>query len=97
MRNGGSRLLVSGRALLAGVLVAATVALGPALAQEPPGVAAATASPQGQAGDKPVREYNDEAGRLCRVYARAVVIGGERQPALAVVCRETNGRWVLSR
>ncbi len=97
MRNGGWRLLVSGRASLACVLVAATVTLGPALAQESPGGAAATASPAGQAGDKPVREFNDDAGRLCRVYARAVVIGGERQPALAVVCREANGRWVLSR
>jgi surface antigen len=90
--------VASHRAWLAGVFVAATMAVGQAApGQEVPGGAVAAAPlPEGQGGDKPVREFNDAAGRLCRVYARAVVIGGERQPAFAVVCREANGRWVLS-
>ena len=46
---------------------------------------------------QPVREYRDAAGRLCRVYARHIVIDGEPRTALATVCRDANGRWVLSR
>ncbi|HUC65547.1 MAG TPA: hypothetical protein VMA53_08980 [Stellaceae bacterium] len=45
----------------------------------------------------PVREYTDGDGRLCRVYARQVVIEGAPQTAYATVCREADGRWVLSR
>jgi hypothetical protein len=45
----------------------------------------------------PLRSYTDKEGRLCRVYERRVVINGEPTPALATVCREPNGRWVLSR
>lgn len=45
----------------------------------------------------PVREFNDAQGRVCRVYARQVIIAGEAQTALATVCRDANGRWVLSR
>jgi surface antigen len=45
----------------------------------------------------PVREYTDGDGRLCRVYARQVVIEGAAQTAYATVCREADGRWVLSR
>ena len=45
----------------------------------------------------PLRSYTDEAGRACRVYERRVLINGEPQRALATVCREPNGRWVLSR
>jgi surface antigen len=94
MRDGGWLLLVSG--WLAAALLAAAAA---APAQESPGSAVAAAPAPGapRSDDQPVREFNDAAGRLCRVYERAVVIGGERQPAFAVVCREANGRWVLSR
>ena len=46
---------------------------------------------------RPVRVYTDEQGRTCRTYARQVVIEGEARSALATVCREANGRWVLSR
>jgi hypothetical protein len=53
---------------------------------------AAEASPP-----SPVREYTDGQGRLCRVYARQVVIEGVAQTAYATVCREADGRWVLSR
>jgi hypothetical protein len=45
----------------------------------------------------PVREYTDGDGRLCRVYERLVVIEGAPQTAYATVCREADGRWVLSR
>jgi surface antigen len=44
-----------------------------------------------------VREYTDGDGRLCRVYERLVVIEGAPQTAYATVCREADGRWVLSR
>ncbi len=44
-----------------------------------------------------VREYTDGQGRLCRVYRREIVIEGARRTALATVCREPDGRWVLSR
>jgi hypothetical protein len=46
---------------------------------------------------RPVRVFTDEQGRTCRTYARQVVIEGEPRSALATVCREPNGRWVLSR
>ncbi|HEX7968033.1 MAG TPA: hypothetical protein VF502_07425 [Stellaceae bacterium] len=45
----------------------------------------------------PVRAFTDERGRSCRVYARAVIIDGEPRTAFATVCRESSGRWVLSR
>ncbi len=54
----------------------------------------ATAAPS---PTSPVREYTDGDGRLCRVYARQVVIEGAAQTAYATVCREADGRWVLSR
>ena len=44
-----------------------------------------------------VREYTDNQGRLCRVYRREIVIEGVRRTAVATVCREPDGRWVLSR
>lgn len=95
------RFPASGQGWLAGVLammVVAAAAAAAAPAQEPPDPGRATAVPDpAQSGEKPVREFNDASGRLCRVYERAVVIGGVKQPAVAVVCRESNGRWVLSR
>jgi hypothetical protein len=45
----------------------------------------------------PLQSYTDQGGRSCRVYERRVVIDGEPATALATVCREPNGRWVLSR
>jgi hypothetical protein len=53
--------------------------------------------PDAGAEGSPLREFNDVDGRLCRVYARRVVIDGTSQPAFATVCRTANGRWVLSR
>jgi len=46
---------------------------------------------------RPVRVFTDDQGRTCRTYARQVIIEGEPRSALATVCRESNGRWVLSR
>jgi surface antigen len=101
MRDGRWRHPMSGRAWLAGafvVVILMTAATRAAHTQDPSdGGHPATMPDPGQSGEKPVREFNDAAGRLCRVYERAVVIGGEKQSALAVVCREANGRWVLSR
>lgn len=45
----------------------------------------------------PIREFTDGQGRACRLYARKVVVEGNSTTAYAVVCREPNGRWVLSR
>ena len=83
-------------ALVVGVLVAC---LPGAVAQEPPDGTAAALPPEPEArGERlPVREFVDAEGRLCRLYTRAVVIDGRQQPAIAVVCREANGRWVMSR
>jgi hypothetical protein len=46
---------------------------------------------------QPLRSYADEEGRTCRVYERRVVIDGGPATALATVCRDASGRWVLSR
>jgi hypothetical protein len=46
---------------------------------------------------QPLRSYTDEEGRTCRVYERRVVIDGGPATALATVCRDASGRWVLSR
>lgn len=101
MRGRRGQLPVFGRGRLAGALAALAVAamVGRAApAQESSGGDLAAAPPGAQQrGDKPVREFTDAAGRLCRVYARDVVIEGQSRPAVAVVCREPNGRWVLSR
>jgi hypothetical protein len=100
MQHENWRRPAPGRALLlaALALMSLVVAARDAGAQ---GVAAtdlAAVAPEGEGGGgKPVREFTDDRGRLCRVYQRDVVIGGEKQPAVAVVCREANGRWVLSR
>ncbi len=51
----------------------------------------------GSTARAPIRVFTDERGRSCRVYARPVVIDGEARTAYATVCREPNGRWVLSR
>jgi hypothetical protein len=56
-----------------------------------------TGEPQPLPGAKPVREFIDPEGRTCRVYAREIMIAGAKQSAFATVCREANGRWVLSR
>lgn len=46
---------------------------------------------------EPTQVFTDEQGRTCRTYTREVVIAGEPRAAVATVCREPNGRWVLSR
>lgn len=66
-------------------------------AAEPEAGATTPASPSPAAAPPPVREYTDGDGRLCRVYERQVVIEGAPQTAYATVCREPDGRWVLSR
>jgi hypothetical protein len=68
------------------------------------GVAASPASsagagappPTGQDRPQPVREYTDATGRLCRVYAREIVIDGATQTAYETLCRDADGRWVLA-
>jgi hypothetical protein len=78
------------------VLVVASQLVGPAAAAERQGLVAGDNDHTGDEA-QPVREYRDAAGRLCRVYERRIVIGGEARVALATVCRDANGRWVLSR
>jgi hypothetical protein len=91
---------MGGRGILSAMLLAASavVAAAPAPAQ---GQAAATAAavppPEARAEPTPQREFQDAAGRLCRAYERTVTIDGRKQQAVAVVCREANGRWVMSR
>ncbi len=51
----------------------------------------------GKREPEPKRSYTDEQGRACRDYERSVVIDGETRTALATVCRDPTGRWVLSR
>jgi surface antigen len=65
----------------------------------PAALAAGADAPPATAQDRPqpVREYTDANGRLCRVYAREIVIDGTKQQAYATVCRDANGRWVLAR
>jgi hypothetical protein len=46
---------------------------------------------------QPVRQYVDAKGRLCRVYARQIVIDGATQTAYATLCRDPDGRWVIAR
>lgn len=58
---------------------------------------APTADPGGSTRPAPIREFADAQGRACRVYERRIVIAGEVETAYATVCREPNGRWVLSR
>ena len=53
--------------------------------------------PEAGSGPLPLRSYIDEEGRNCRVYERRVVIDGGPATALATVCRDPSGRWVLSR
>jgi len=87
--------------------VGLVTALGAAVAAAAPGArgqdtspapaTAALAEPGLLGGRAPLREFVDVQGRPCRVYERAVIIDGRRQPAVAIVCREPNGRWVMSR
>ena len=96
-RGGRSRSgAVRRRRWLAGLAVLGS--LHAALAAEPePGSVAPSPPSSAPAPATPVREYTDGDGRLCRVYARQVVIEGVAQTAYATVCREADGRWVLSR
>ena len=92
---------MGGAGSLSAVLVAAAMALAaaPAAAQGGPAeaTAAAVPPPEARAEPTPQREFQDAAGRLCRAYERTVTIDGRKQQAVAVVCREANGRWVMSR
>jgi hypothetical protein len=53
--------------------------------------------PAGSGAPEPVRVFTDARGRSCRVYERRVMIDGAPSTALATICREPSGRWVLSR
>jgi len=93
------RLPAPWRMCFAGALAVAA-ATGPvAVAQEEPArpVAATPQQSEARSEPRPLREFSDAEGRPCRVYAREVTIDGRVQPALAIVCREASGRWVLSR
>ncbi|HWI25515.1 MAG TPA: hypothetical protein VN668_01010 [Stellaceae bacterium] len=59
--------------------------------------AAGTDPSQTSGPPQPLREYTDSSGRLCRVYLRKIVIDGKAETAYATVCRDADGRWVLSR
>lgn len=77
----------------------ARAADGPPPVAEPPERRAGTeAARQSDAREPlPLREFTDPKGRTCRVYAQRIIIEGGEQTVLATVCREANGRWVLSR
>ena len=64
-----------------------------------PGSLAGRVSPpsSGSSTPEPVRVFTDARGRTCRVYERSVMIEGAPSTALATICREPSGRWVLSR
>ena len=53
--------------------------------------------PVGLSTPEPLRVFTDARGRTCRVYERRVMIEGAPSTALATICREPSGRWVLSR
>jgi hypothetical protein len=53
--------------------------------------------PAGSSTPEPLRVFTDARGRTCRVYERRVMIEGAPSTALATICREPSGRWVLSR
>jgi len=53
--------------------------------------------PAGSSTPEPIRVFTDARGRTCRVYERRVLIEGAPSTALATICREPSGRWVLSR
>src|SRR5713226_8867574 len=53
--------------------------------------------PVGLSTPEPLRAFTDARGRTCRVYERRVMIEGAPSTALATICREPSGRWVLSR
>lgn len=61
------------------------------------GLPPAALLPSGKSEPIPVQAFTDRQGRSCRVYARTVIIDGVSETALATVCREPNGRWVISR
>lgn len=83
---------------LTGALLPSMGALGRAQDQAPEGREEdLPPRPEQAAPPAPLRSYTDQQGRMCRVYQRRVIINGEAQTALATVCREANGRWVLSR
>jgi surface antigen len=99
----GRHRRMRGIAAAALMLIAATA--GGWAAEPGPGSAAAADPPttdsvgraEGTGEPAPVRSFTDPQGRACRVYTRTVLIDGEPRTALATVCREPNGRWVLSR
>jgi hypothetical protein len=63
-----------------------------------PGSLAGQAPPTpGSGAPEPLRVFTDARGRACRVYERRVMIEGTPSTALATICLEPSGRWVLSR
>lgn len=94
LSRGGSRAVRRCGAVAAGLLLFAL--LGTARGAELD-TGTAPSPPADLASQSPLREYTDAQGRLCRVYAQQVVIEGTAQIAYATVCREADGRWVLSR
>jgi len=66
-------------------------------AANPPAESDTSPRPGPGAQPVPLRSYIDQEGRSCRVYERRVVIDGGPAVALATVCRDATGRWVLSR
>jgi hypothetical protein len=64
----------------------------------PSGVSDQALAPRaGSSTPEPVRVFTDTRGRTCSVYERRVMIEGAPSTALATICRELSGRWVLSR
>ena len=45
----------------------------------------------------PLQVFTDAQGRLCQIYERTVSIDGASEAAVAKLCRQANGRWVLVR
>ncbi len=102
-RHAGGSCHLAATGLLA-ALLSALVAATVEAAQDAPGAGTESdeqtgrePGPAAPTAREPIRVFTDERGRSCRVYERPVVIDGEARTALATVCREPNGRWVLSR
>ena len=92
------RLFAPGRrAWFAGALTAAAATIPMAFAQDVRSAVGAPPTSDARGTARPLREFNDGDGRPCRVYERDVIIDGRPQQALAIVCREASGRWVLTR
>jgi len=43
----------------------------------------------------PTKTYNSNDGQVCREYSQTVTIGGKKQNAYGVACRQSDGSWQI--